>query len=175
MHDVVCWVIMRPAPTTDGRPLARRSANAVEKVTQAGRIAQALEQAQAEAAARQAILRQSTQFSVAKKLGKPLKRIHMVKILQFAFAGYLAFLAVIVKLFSPSLFWMFFATLGSVPIGIGMSFLFHQNRVNKTETRDKVWCSRAALRRCLSHHLVAFPGRVDSPLCGIVGEGADEI
>jgi len=127
-----------PSKAEDASESTKRFANAVEKVTQAGRIAQALEQAQAEAAARQAILRQSTQFSVAKKLGKPLKRIHMVKILQFAFAGYLAFLAVIVKLFSPSLFWMFFATLGSVPIGIGMSFLFHQNRVNKTETRDKL-------------------------------------
>lgn len=111
---------------------------AAKKVTVASKVTDAMLDLKRDEEVKQSVLRYSTQFSVSKKLDRPMTRIHVVKIMQLCFLCYLGFLALLVKLFSPSLFWMFFAALGAFPLGVGLSFMFHYNRVDKLETRDKL-------------------------------------
>lgn len=112
--------------------------SAVRKIAQTRRVAQVLQLAKAEADAKQTPVRHSTQFSVAKRIGRPFTRIHMVKILELCVLAYLGLLALFVKVFSPSLFWMFLTGLAFLPLGVGLSYMFHSNVTEKVETREKV-------------------------------------
>lgn len=79
-----------------------------------------------------------TTASITKVLPPPLARVHMRKLVYTGVATYLVFVAVLVKLFNPSLIWMSIAAVFFTPVGVGLSWVWFRNGVIKTETKEQV-------------------------------------
>jgi len=87
---------------------------------------------------RQRKLEKVTTLSIFKSLPPPMARLHMNTVVHGLFVVYLVFVAAVIKLLSPSLFWLVISALVFLPAGVAMSFFFRRNYIVKNEVKGQI-------------------------------------